>query len=151
VVRGDIRDQELLVRIIGEYEIATVMHLAAQSIVNVANRGPVGTLDTNLRGAWCLLEACRQNPAVRQIILASTDKVYGETDDLPYHEEMPLLAKYPHDVSKAGAEMIAQGYAATYNTPAAMLRLPNIFGGGDLNWNRIIPGTIRSVLRGRAL
>ena len=150
VVRGDVRDQALLERILGEYEIVTVIHLAAQSIVNVANRAPVGTLDTNLRGTWCLLEACRQNPAVRQIVLASTDKVYGEVDELPYHEEMPLLAKYPHDVSKAAAEMIAQGYAATYHTPVAMLRLPNIFGGGDLNWNRIIPGTIRSVLRGQA-
>ena len=150
VVRGDVRDQTLLERIMGEYEIRTVMHLAAQSIVNVANRGPVGTLDTNVRGTWCVLEACRQSPTVDQVILASTDKVYGEVEALPYHEEMPMLARFPHDVSKACAEMVAQGYAATYSTPVAMLRLPNIFGGGDLNWNRIIPGTIRSVLRGEA-
>ena len=150
VVRGDIRDPELLLRALGEYEISTVMHLAAQSIVNVANREPAGTLDTNMRGTWCLLDACRRTPSVKGIVLASTDKVYGEVDELPYHEGMPLLAKYPHDVSKAGAEMIAQGYAATYGTPTGMLRLPNIFGGGDLNWNRIIPGTIRSVLRGQA-
>jgi CDP-glucose 4,6-dehydratase len=149
VVRGDIRDGELLLRSLGEYEISTVIHLAAQSIVNVANWEPAGTLDTNLRGAWSLLEACRRTPSVKAVVLASTDKVYGEVDALPYHEGMPLLAKYPHDVSKAGAELIAQGYAATYGTPAGMLRLPNIFGGGDLNWNRIIPGTIRSVLRGQ--
>lgn len=150
VVRGDLRDQPLLERTLGEYEIQVVLHLAAQSIVNLANRLPANTLDTNLRGTWSLLEACRLNPAVRAVVLASTDKVYGEIDDLPYHEGMPLLAKYPHDVSKACAEMVAQSYAATYGTPAGMLRLPNIFGGGDLNWNRILPGTIRAILRNQA-
>ena len=150
VVRGDVRDQALLERILGEYEINTVIHLAAQSIVSVANRDPAGTLDANVRGTWSLLEACRGSATVRQVVLASTDKVYGEVEQLPYTEEMPFLAKYPHDVSKACAEMIAQGYAATYSIPVAITRLPNIFGGGDLNWNRIIPGTIRAVLRGQA-
>ena len=149
VVRGDVRDQALLERILGEYEIQTVIHLAAQSIVGVANREPAGTMDTNVRGTWSLLEACRRSTLVKQVVLASTDKVYGEAEQLPYTEEMPFLAKYPHDVSKACAEMIAQSYAATYATPVAITRLPNIFGGGDLNWNRIIPGTIRSVLRGQ--
>jgi CDP-glucose 4,6-dehydratase len=146
VVRGDIRDQGLLNRVLGEYEIDTVLHLAAQSIVKVANLDPVGTLDTNLRGTWSLLEACRVHPAVRQVVLSSTDKVYGDSDVLPYQEEMPLNAAYPHDVSKACAEMVARCYAATYDLPVAVARLPNIFGGGDLNWNRIIPGTIRAVL-----
>ena len=150
VVRGDVRDQALLERILGEYEVNTVVHLAAQSIVKVANQDPAEALDTNVRGTWSLLEACRKRPSVRQVVLASTDKVYGDTDILPYKEEMPLLAKYPHDVSKACAEMVARGYAATYGTPLAITRLPNIFGGGDLNWSRIIPGTIRTVLSGQA-
>lgn len=150
VVRGDLRDQPLLERILGEYEIDTVIHLAAQSIVKVANRAPASTFDTNLRGTWALLEACRLHPAVQQVVLASTDKVYGEAEALPYREEMPLLAAYPHDVSKACAEMIARCYAVTYDMPVAMTRLPNIFGGGDLNWNRIIPGTIRSAWFGEA-
>ena len=148
VLRGDVREQALLERVLGEYEIQTVIHLAAQGIVGVARRDPAGTLDTNVRGTWALLEACRKSDLVRQVVLASTDKVYGEVEGLPYHEEMPFLAKYPHDVSKACAEMIAQGYAATYGSPLAITRLPNIFGGGDLNWNRIVPGVIRSVLRG---
>ena len=150
VVRGDVRDQALLERILGEYEVNTVVHLAAQSIVKVANQDPAEALDTNVRGTWSLLEACRKRPSVRQVVLASTDKVYGDTDILPYKEEMPLLAKYPHDVSKACAEMVARGYAATYGTPLAITRLPNIFGGGDLNWSRIIPGTIRTVLTDQA-
>jgi CDP-glucose 4,6-dehydratase len=150
LVRGDVRDQALLERVLGEYEIQTVIHLAAQSIISVANRDPAGTLDANVRGTWSLLEACRRSATVRQVVLASTDKVYGEVEQLPYTEEMPFLARYPHDVSKACAELVAQGYAATYHTPLAITRLPNIFGGGDLNWNRIIPGTIRSVLRAQA-
>lgn len=149
VVRGDIRDQPLLERILTEYEVQTVIHLAAQSIVTVANRDPAGTLDANVRGTWSLLEACRRSASLKQVVLASTDKVYGEVDELPYHEEMPFLARYPHDVSKACAELVAQSYATTYNLPVAITRLPNIFGGGDLNWNRIIPGTIRSILRGQ--
>ena len=114
VVRGDLRDMELLRRTLGEYEINTVFHLAAQSIVGTANRDPVATFDTNIRGTWSLLEACRLSPTVKQIVVASTDKVYGESEHLPYVEDMPLLAVYPHDVSKACAEMIAQSYAGTY-------------------------------------
>ncbi|HVP21524.1 MAG TPA: NAD-dependent epimerase/dehydratase family protein [Anaerolineaceae bacterium] len=150
VVRGDVREQALLERILEEYETQTVIHLAGQSIVSVANRDPAGALDTNIHGAWALLEACRNSSTVKQIVMASTDKVYGEVDRLPYTEDMPFLARYPHDVSKACAEMVAFCYAATYHTPVAITRLPNVFGGGDLNWNRIIPGAIRSALRGQA-
>lgn len=148
VVRGDVRDPVLLRRCLGEYEIDTVIHLAAQSIVGTANRDPAGTLDTNVRGTWNLLEACRLSPTVKQVVLASTDKVYGDVAELPYTEEMPFLARYPHDVSKACAEMVARCYAETYDLPVAVTRLPNIYGGGDLNWNRIVPGTIRSVWKG---
>lgn len=148
VVRGDLRDRELMRRTLGEYEINTVLHLAAQGIVGVANRDPVTAFETNAGGTWSLLEACRLSPTVKQVVIASTDKVYGEADQLPYTEEMPFLARYPHDVSKACAEMVATCYAETYNLPVAATRLPNIYGGGDLNWNRIVPGTIRSVFRG---
>ncbi|NLF12100.1 MAG: NAD-dependent epimerase/dehydratase family protein [Anaerolineaceae bacterium] len=147
-VRGDLSDLELLRRALGEYEINTVIHLAAQSIVGTANRDPVTTFETNIRGTWSLLEACRAIPTVKQVVMASTDKVYGDSDELPYHEEMPLLAVYPHDVSKACAEMIARCYAQTYALGVAVTRLPNLYGGGDLNWSRIVPGTVRSVWKG---
>ena len=147
IVRGDLCDFELLRRTIGEYEINTVIHLAAQSIVGTANRDPVTTFDTNIRGTWSLLEACRQSQSVKQVVGASTDKVYGESEQLPYDEDMPMLAIYPHDVSKACAEMIAHSYASTYGINVAVTRLPNIYGGGDLNWTRIIPSTIHSIIR----
>ena len=149
LVRGDVRDQDLLTRAIAEYEIQTVIHLAAQSIVGVANREPTNTLDVNIRGTWSLLEACRRSPLVSGVVIASTDKVYGDVDQLPYTEDMPYLAKYPHDVSKACAELVALTYKDTYQLKVAVTRLPNIYGGGDLNWNRIIPGAIRSALRGQ--
>jgi CDP-glucose 4,6-dehydratase len=147
IVQGDLRDIELLRRTLGEYEISTVFHLAAQSIVGTANRDPEATFDTNIRGTWSLLEACRTSPLTKQIVVASTDKVYGENEHLPYVEDMPLLAIYPHDVSKACAEMIVQSYVRTYGLHVAVTRLPNIYGGGDLNWTRIIPGTIRSIIK----
>ena len=149
VVRGDVRDQALLERVLGEYEIVTVIHLAAQTIVGIANRNPVSTLETNIGGAWALLEACRRSPTVKQIVLASSDKAYGDQDRLPYDEEMPLQGRHPYDVSKSCADLIAQAYAVTYGLPVAITRCGNFYGGGDLNWNRIVPGTIRSVLRGR--
>jgi len=148
VVRGDVRDQALLERILGEYEIRTVFHLAAQTIVSIANRNPVSTLDTNIRGTWALLEACRRTPTVSEIIVASSDKAYGEQEKLPYDETTPLQGKYPYDVSKSCADLIAQMYAHTYQLPVVITRCGNFFGGGDLNWNRIVPGTIRSVLKG---
>lgn len=148
LVRGNLLDFELLKRMLSEYEVSSVIHLAGQSIVGTAIRDPLSTFDTNIRGTWCLLEACRQTSTVKQIVVASTDKVYGESEALPYSEEMPMLATYPHDVSKACAEMVASSYAKTYRLNIAITRLANIYGGGDLNWNRIVPGTIRSILRG---
>jgi hypothetical protein len=119
LVRGDLRDQDLLTRAIAEYEIQTVIHLAAQSIVGVANREPTNTLDVNIRGTWSLLEACRRSPLVTGVVLASTDKVYGDVDQLPYTEDMPYLAQYPHDVSKACAELVARTYVETYQLKMA--------------------------------
>jgi len=148
VVRGDVRDQALLEQTLGEYEISTVMHLAAQTIVTIANRNPISTFDTNIGGTWALLEACRRSPTVKQIVLASSDKAYGDHESLPYDEQTPLQGRHPYDVSKSCADLIAQAYAATYDLPLAITRCGNFYGGGDLNWNRIVPGTIRSVLRG---
>lgn len=148
VVRGDVGDQDLLERVLGEYEIVTVVHLAAQTIVPIANRNPLSTFETNIAGTWRLLEACRRSPAVRQIVLASSDKAYGECDRLPYVETTPLDAVHPYDVSKACADLLARCYAKTWGVPVAITRCGNFFGGGDLNWNRIVPGTIRAVLRG---
>jgi CDP-glucose 4,6-dehydratase len=149
VVRGDVNDQALLERVLGEYEIATVIHLAAQTIVTIANRNPVSTFETNIAGTWALLEACRRSPRVAQIVLASSDKAYGDHTELPYTEETPLAGQHPYDVSKSCADLIAQTYANTYGTPVVITRCGNFYGGGDLNWNRIVPGTIRSVLRGQ--
>jgi CDP-glucose 4,6-dehydratase len=149
VVRGDVRDQALLERVLGEHEIDTVIHLAAQTIVTIANRNPVSTLETNVAGTWCLLEACRRSPLVKQIVLASSDKAYGDHTQLPYTEETPLVGRHPYDVSKSCADLIAQAYATTYGSPVVITRCGNFYGGGDLNWNRIVPGTIRSVLRGQ--
>ncbi len=148
VVYGDVTDQSLLERVLGEYEIDTVFHLAAQTIVGVANRNPVSTFDTNIAGTWRLLEACRRSPAVRQIVVASSDKAYGAVDRLPYDEATPLRGQHPYDVSKSCADLIACSYAHTWALPVVVTRCGNFFGGGDLNWNRIVPGTIRSVVRG---
>ena len=148
VVRGDVRDQSLLERTLGEYEIDTVLHLAAQTIVGIANRNPVSTLETNVGGTWALLEACRRSPLVKQIVVASSDKAYGDHDKLPYSESSPLQGRHPYDVSKSCADLIAQSYATTYDLPVAITRCGNFYGGGDLNWNRLVPGTIRSVIRG---
>jgi CDP-glucose 4,6-dehydratase len=147
VVRGDVRDQPLVERVLGEYEIDSVIHLAAQAITTIANRNPISTFDTNIRGTWTVLEACRRSPTVRQIALASSDKAYGHHDTLPYREDLALRGRHPYDVSKSCADLIAQAYAETYGLPVAIARCGNFYGGGDLNWNRIVPGTIRSVLR----
>jgi len=147
-VRGDVRDRDLLERVLGEYEIDTVIHLAAQTIVGIANRNPVSTFETNILGTWTLLEACRRSPAVKQIVVASSDKAYGDHDKLPYTEEAALQGRHPYDVSKSCADLIAQSYGATFGVRVAITRCGNFYGGGDLNWNRIVPGTIRAVLRG---
>jgi CDP-glucose 4,6-dehydratase len=147
-VRGDVRDQVLLERILGEYEIDTVFHLAAQTIVGVANRNPGSTFETNIGGTWSLLEACRRSPKVSAIVVASSDKAYGDHAQLPYDESTPLQGRHPYDASKSCADLIAQSYAVTFDLPVAVTRCGNLYGGGDLNWNRLVPGTIRSVLRG---
>jgi len=148
IVRGDVRDQELIERALGEYRTNTVFHLAAQTIVGVANDNPISTFASNIQGTWAVLEACRRSPAVKAIVVASSDKAYGNQPVLPYMEESPLQGRHPYDVSKSCADLIAQSYAATYSLPVAITRCGNFYGGGDLNWNRVVPGTIRSVLRG---
>lgn len=149
LVHGDLTDQALLERALGEYDVDTVIHLAAQTIVGVANRNPVSTFQSNIAGTWSLLEAARRSPTVRSIVLASSDKAYGDQGDRPYREDTPLEGRHPYDVSKSCGDLIGQAYAKTYDLPVAITRCGNFYGGGDLNWNRLIPGTIRSVLRGR--
>jgi CDP-glucose 4,6-dehydratase len=148
-VRGDINDRELLERTLGEYEVEVVFHLAAQTIVGIANRNPVSTFSSNIAGTWNLLEACRRSPKVSSIVVASSDKAYGDQERLPYNETMPLQGRHPYDVSKSCADLIAQTYAVSYNLPVAITRCGNFYGGGDLNWNRVVPGTIRSICRGQ--
>lgn len=147
-VRGDMRDAELLERTLAEYEIQTVIHLAAQTIVGTANRHPASTFEVNIRGTWNLLEACRRNGRISEILIASSDKAYGAHDVLPYTEDAPLQGRHPYDVSKTCADLIAQTYAHSYNLPVGITRCGNFYGGGDLNWNRIVPGTVRALLHG---
>ena len=147
IVNGDVTDYALVERALNEYEIDTVFHLAAQTIVSIANRAPLSTFETNIKGTWTVLEAARRSPTVSRIAIASSDKAYGELSTLPYTEGMALRGCYPYDVSKSCADLIAQAYAATYSSPVAVTRCANLYGGGDLNWNRIIPGTIRSAIR----
>ena len=147
-VRGDVCDRDLIERALGEYEVEVVFHVAAQAIVGIANRNPISTFTTNIAGTWNVLEACRRSPKVCSVVIASSDKAYGAHEQLPYNETMPLQGRHPYDVSKSCADMIAQTYAATYDMPVAITRCGNFYGGGDLNWNRVVPGTIRSILRG---
>jgi CDP-glucose 4,6-dehydratase len=149
VVRGDIADAALLERALAEYEIQTVIHLAAQTIVGIANRSPLSTFETNVRGTWCLLEAARRCGYNPHVIVASSDKAYGEQAQLPYTEDAPLQGRHPYDASKSCTDILALTYAHSYNMPVCVTRCGNFYGGGDLNWNRIVPGTIRSALRGQ--
>jgi CDP-glucose 4,6-dehydratase len=149
VVHGDVRDQALLERALAEYEIDTVIHLAAQTIVSVAARNAISTFETNIAGTWTLLEACRRNASVKQIVMASSDKAYGAQVKLPYDESTPLQGVHPYDVSKSCADLIGHSFAKIYGTPVAITRCGNFYGGGDLNFSRIVPGTIRSILRGQ--
>ena len=149
VVNGSLEDPGSVERAINEHEADTVFHLGAQTIVGTAVRSPVATFEANLRGSYLLLDACRHHRAlVKRVVFASSDKAYGEQPVLPYTEDMPLLARHPYDVSKRCGEAIAQCYFHTYGVPVAIARCGNIYGGGDLNWSRIVPGTLRSVLRG---
>jgi len=146
VIRGEVENYFLLERILNEYEIDVVFHLAAQTIVEIANRNPLSTFESNIRGTWNLLEACRRNSNVKRIIIASSDKAYGSQKKLPYDEGLPLKGNHPYDVSKSCADLIAYTYYNTYNLPVCITRCGNFYGGGDMNFNRIIPGTIRSVI-----
>jgi CDP-glucose 4,6-dehydratase len=148
VVHGNVCHYALIERTLAEYDIDTVFHLAAQTIVGIANRAPLSTFETNIQGTWTLLEAVRRLPGIRAVVVASSDKAYGSQTELPYREEAPLQGRHPYDVSKSCADLIAQAYAHTYDLPVAVTRFANLYGGGDLNWNRIVPGTIRSVLGG---
>jgi CDP-glucose 4,6-dehydratase len=151
IVRGELEDIALLTRVQNEYEIDTVFHLGAQTIVGTASRSALSTLESNIRGTWNLLEACKTcSRLVKRIVIASSDKAYGAHDQLPYTEDMPLQGRFPYDVSKSCADLIAFSYFHTYRLPVVITRCGNLFGGGDLNYNRLIPGTIRSVLRGEA-
>src|SRR5437588_1849501 len=149
VVHGRVEDQPLLERALAEYEIQTVIHLAAQTIVGIANRSPLSTFETNIKGTWCLLEAARRCGYNPQVIVASSDKAYGEQAELPYTEDAPLQGRHPYDASKSCTDILALTYAHTYRMPVCVTRCGNFYGGGDLNWNRIVPGTVRSVLRGQ--
>ena len=146
IVQGEIENYFLLERILNEYEVDTVFHLAAQTIVGIANNNPISTFETNIKGTWNILEACRRNKRIKKIIVASSDKAYGDQEILPYSESTPLIGRHPYDVSKSCADLICRSYYETYELPVCVTRCGNFYGGGDLNFNRIIPGTIRSIL-----
>ncbi len=149
VVNGPLQDFSVLERALNLHEIETVFHLAAQTIVEAADRSPLQTFETNIRGTYNLLEACRvHSGSVKQVVIASSDKAYGEQISLPYTEDMPLSARHPYDVSKSCADALARTYHVTYSLPVTIARCGNVYGGGDLNWSRIVPGTIRSLMRG---
>ena len=148
-VHGDICTEGLIARALAEYEIDTVFHLAAQTIVPTANRSPLSTFETNIRGSWLLLEACRLN-GVERVIVASSDKAYGPHSELPYREEFALQPRYPYDVSKAAADLLARSYWHTWELPVAVTRFANIYGGGDSNRSRLVPEAVGAALAGRA-
>ena len=147
VINGTIEDFPLMERILNEYEIEAVFHLAAQALVGAANRSPLSTFETNIRGTYLLLEACRLNQTVKRVVVASSDKAYGSHTKLPYLEDFPLQGLFPYDVSKTCTDLISQSFAHSYQLPVTISRSANIYGGGDLNLSRIIPGTIISVLK----
>lgn len=147
VVNGCVEDEPFLERVLAEYEIESVFHLAAQTIVGIANRSPLSTFETNIKGTWCLLEAARRCGTNPHVIVASSDKAYGDQPKLPYTEDAPLEGRHPYDASKSCTDILALTYHATYQTPVCVTRCGNFYGGGDLNFNRIVPGTIRSALR----
>ncbi len=149
IVRGCVEDYTLLERALAEYEIQTVFHLAAQTIVGIANRCPLSTFETNIKGTWCLLEAVRRCGTAPHLVVASSDKAYGDQPILPYTEVAPLHGLHPYDVSKSCTDLLALTYHNTYGLPVCVTRCGNFYGGGDLNWNRIVPGTIRSIVRGQ--
>jgi CDP-glucose 4,6-dehydratase len=149
IVRGSVEDYALMERALNEHEVECVFHCAAQAIVGTAHRNPLSTWETNVRGTYTLLEACRRNAKlIDRVVVASSDKAYGDQPKLPYTEDSPLEGRFPYDASKACTDLIARSYFESYNLPVCVTRCGNLFGPGDLNWNRIVPGTIRSALRG---
>jgi CDP-glucose 4,6-dehydratase len=148
IVEGDIVDTALLLRALAEFRVQCVFHVAAFTQVGVARRQPAAAFASNVQGTWSMLEAVRRSPAVEQILIASSDKAYGEHPTLPYDETMPLLGQEPYDASKACAEIVARTYFASYGTPVAITRCANLYGPGDRNWRRLVPGTLRSILLG---
>jgi CDP-glucose 4,6-dehydratase len=152
VVQADLLDYDALARILNEYEVGTIFHLAAQAIVGTANRAPLSTFDSNIRGTYNLLEAARAmgvvGDPVGRVVVASSDKAYGRHDELPYREDFALRPDYPYDVSKACADLIARSYAVTYGLPVAVTRLANVYGAGDFNLSRIVPDTAQALTRG---
>jgi CDP-glucose 4,6-dehydratase len=152
VALADVQDYDALVRVLNEHDVDSVFHLAAQTIVGTANRSPLSTFEANVRGTYLLLEACRAvaaaGRAIERIVVASSDKAYGSHDALPYREDFPLQPTFPYDVSKACTDMIARSFAATYELPVAVTRLANVYGGGDLNWSRLVPDSCRSLVAG---
>jgi len=149
LVIGDVRDGDLLERIITSYDVSICFHLAAQSLVGAAKTTPLVAFDVNVRGTWTLLEACRKARCVDGIVVASSDKAYGEQETLPYTEDMPLRPTFPYETSKACADLISQCFAMTYEMPISIIRCSNVYGGGDLNFSRIIPGTVKAALHGQ--
>jgi len=150
-VTGALEDYAALERAINKHEVDTVFHLGAQPIVTVANRSPLATFETNIRGSYNLLEACRvHSDMVKRVVIASSDKAYGDSDVLPYTEDMPPLGRHPYDVSKSCTDLLAQAYWHTYQLPVGIARCGNIYGGKDLNWSRIVPGTIQSIIENKA-
>ncbi|HZK60810.1 MAG TPA: GDP-mannose 4,6-dehydratase, partial [Anaerovoracaceae bacterium] len=150
MVYGKLEDYELLERALNEHEIEVVFHLGAQTIVGIANRNPLSTFESNIRGTYNLLEACRRSPLIKAIVIASSDKAYGEQEQLPYDESTPLQGTHPYDVSKSCTDLIAYTYYNTFKLPVCVTRCGNFYGPGDLNYNRIIPGTVRSLLNGES-
>src|SRR3989338_1878512 len=146
--RGGLEDYSTLERALGEYEIDTGFHPGAQTMVAIADLNPLSTFESNIKSTWNILEAARRSPLVRKVVTASSDKAYGIHDQLPYSEDAPLKGSHPYDVSKSAADLIAHTYFNTYKLPVAITRCGNFYGGGDLNFTRIVPGTIRSVLHG---
>jgi CDP-glucose 4,6-dehydratase len=145
---GDLVDHPFIERTIADNAVDSVFHLAAQAIVGIANASPIGTWESNVRGTWNLLEAARTSGTVERAVVASSDKAYGDQDELPYREDFPLAGIYPYDASKACTDIIARSYAVTYGLPVAVTRMANIYGGGDWNLSRVVPGTIRAALLG---
>jgi CDP-glucose 4,6-dehydratase len=150
IARGSVTDLEFVQRIIAEYEIDSVFHLAAQAIVKVANSSPLSTFESNIKGTWTVLEACRQLPQIKRIVVSSSDKAYGDQKQLPYTEETPLLGLSPYDASKACADILARSFYHTYKLPLAVTRCANTYGEGDLNFSRIIPAAIIAGLKGES-